>query len=438
MKRMRPQGSQGQITLIVAGVAAVVVIAVAVWWTIPAKSIFVGAVYPTSGGQGPGGIEEYRGVELAAQLANSEGGVHGVPIALHLKQTDSADQAPGSVQSLVAQGAQIVMGSYGSTISLPASLTAYHDSKVFYETGAVGDLGMLAQQVPPPDLGSLVFRFPPSGTVLGKSAIDFIANELAKDYPGQTLRYSVAYVNDDYGTEVGTGALEEIKALGLVTGTVIPYDVSTADYHQMAAQIAAAHTNVLFVASYLDDAIALRQEILAQKVPLLVNIGTSSSYCLPQFGQNLGSQAVGLFASDKPDGTVIKTDNLTPAAAKALAWANKQYAARWGGELSAAALTGFAGAWGLFHDILPRVPGGASAITPKAVAAAARSVNLPLGSLPNGSGLHFGAPGSVRAGENLNALSVIWEWTAPNTRQVVWPPSYATSPIENLPVSSAA
>ncbi|HWD08507.1 MAG TPA: hypothetical protein VHA57_05360, partial [Actinomycetota bacterium] len=199
-------------------------------------------------------------------------------------------------------------------------------------------------------------------------------------------------------------------------------------------QIAAAHTNVLFVASYLDDAIQLRQQILAQRVPLLINIGTSSSYCLPQFGQDLGAQAVGLFASDKPDGTVIKTSNLTPEAAKALAWANKEYNARWGGDLSAAALTGFAGAWGLFHDILP----AAKSITPQAVAAAARAVDLPLGSLPNGSGLHFGAPGSVKAGENLNALSVIWEWTAANTRQVVWPPSYATSPIENLPVSSAA
>ncbi|HWD09935.1 MAG TPA: ABC transporter substrate-binding protein, partial [Actinomycetota bacterium] len=183
MKRIRPHGSQGQITLAVAAAAAVIVIAVAAWWTIPQKSIFIGAVYPTSGGQGPGGIEEYRGVELAAQLANSEGGVHGVPVALHLKQTDSADEAPGSVESLVAQGAQVVMGSYGSTISLPASLTAYRAGRMFYETGAVGDLGMLAAQEPPPDLGSLVFRFPPAGTVLGKSAIDFIANELARDYP---------------------------------------------------------------------------------------------------------------------------------------------------------------------------------------------------------------------------------------------------------------
>jgi branched-chain amino acid transport system substrate-binding protein len=424
----------GQVMVVTAGVAALAVILGALYWASPTSSINVGAVYPTNGGQGPGGIEEYRGVELAAQLQNSLGGVHGVPIALHLKETDSADEAPGSVQTLVSQGAQIILGSYGSTISLPASLAAYHAGKVFYETGAVGDLGMLAAQVPPPDLGSRVFRFPPAGTVLGKSAIDFIANELAKNYPGRTLRYSVAYVNDDYGSEVGAGALAELSALGITPATVIPYNLNTANYSQMATQIADAHTDVLFVASYINDAVSLRQAILAQRVPLLINIGTSSSYCLPEFGAELGTQAVGLFASDKPDSTVIKTDNLTPEANQVLGWATKQYAARWGGPMSAAALTGFAGAWGLFHDIMP----AATSATPAAVAAAARSVNLPMGSLPNGSGLHFGAPGSQKAGENLNALSVIWEWTAANTRQVVWPPAYATSPIESLPVSSAA
>lgn len=430
MKRLG--GATGK--LVVAAVVVLAIVAGAAYWVSASSSVVIGAVYPTSGGQGPGGIEEYRGVELAAQLANSQGGVHGRSIDLHLQETDSADMASGSVKTLIAQGAQVVLGSYGSTISLPASLTAYNAGKIFYETGAVGDLGMLAAQVPPPDLGTRVFRFPPAGSVLGRSAIDFIANELAKNYPGRNLRYTVAYVNDDYGSEVGAGALSELKSLGLTLADQIPYDLNTADYAQMATRIAQAHTDVLFVASYINDAVDLRQAILAQHVPLLVSIGTSSSYCLPQFGAELGQQAVGLFASDKPDGDVVKTDNLTPEAAQTLVWARKQYAARWGGQMSAAALTGFAGAWGLFHDILPR----ATAITPDAVSLAARQVDLPQGSLPNGSGLQFGAAGTRQAGENLQALSVIWEWTAPNTRQVVWPLSYATSPIVTLPVSSAA
>ncbi|MGH2556617.1 MAG: ABC transporter substrate-binding protein, partial [Actinomycetota bacterium] len=39
--------------------------------------VIVGAVYPTGGGQGPGGVEELRGIQLAAELANRRGGVNG-------------------------------------------------------------------------------------------------------------------------------------------------------------------------------------------------------------------------------------------------------------------------------------------------------------------------------------------------------------------------
>ena len=55
------------------------------------------------------------------------------------------------------------------------------------------------------------------------------------------------------------------------------------------------------------------------------------------------------------------------------------------------------------------------------LAQAARSVTLPPGSLPNGSGLEFGPPGTPQAGANLRAASVIWEWTGVDRRAVVWP-----------------
>jgi ABC-type branched-subunit amino acid transport system substrate-binding protein len=419
---------------LIAGIALALVAVAVVFWVARKPSVAIGAVYPTGGGQGPGGVEEYRGLTLAAALQNKEGGVQGRTIDIRLKPADSADAAPGAVQALASQGAKIIAGSYGSTISFPAAQAAYNRGLDFWETGAVGDLGMLATDVPPPYLGSSVFRFPPAGTVLGSSAVDFVANQLKSSLPDRPLRYTVAYVNDAYGAEVGQGALEELSKQGLVLGAKIPYDLVHADYNAIVDQIAAARTDVLFVASYIDDAVAMRRAILAKHVPLVANIGTSSSYCLPAFGDQLGPQAVGLFASDKPDGDILKASNLTSEAASALQWGRAEYARRFGGTMTAAALTGFAGGWALFHHVLP----AAKALTPRAIADAARSTQLPMGALPNGSGLAFGRPGGAGAGENLRALSVIWEWTAPNTRSVVWPPSYATSPIEHLPVASAA
>jgi hypothetical protein len=71
-------------------------------------------------------------------------------------------------------------------------------------------------------------------------------------------------------------------------------------------------------------------------------------------------------------------------------------------------------------------------LTPASVAAAAERTRLPIGALPNGSGLAFGARGTPQAGANLRAMSVIWEWVAAGKRAVVWPPRFATAPVRPI------
>ena len=45
-----------------------------------ADPIRVGAVYPLTGTQAEGGVDEFRGAKLAAALVNEDGGVNGRPI----------------------------------------------------------------------------------------------------------------------------------------------------------------------------------------------------------------------------------------------------------------------------------------------------------------------------------------------------------------------
>jgi branched-chain amino acid transport system substrate-binding protein len=172
----------------------------------------------------------------------------------------------------------------------------------------------------------------------------------------------------------------------------------------------------------------MRRAMVREGVDVTAGIGTSSSYCMLAFGRRLGADAVGLFASDKPASDAINPDGLTAEGRALLERASAAYRARFGGSMSAAALAGFSGAWALLHDVLPN----ATSMSPSDVAAAALKVDLPTGSLPNGSGLRFGAPGTVTAGANLRAESVIWEWTEPGERWVVWPQRYATYDIEAL------
>jgi branched-chain amino acid transport system substrate-binding protein len=379
------------------------------------EAIVVGAVYPTGGAQGPGGIEEFRGVQLAADYVNARGGVNGRPVKLHLERAERREQAPAAVDRLHAEGVKVVLGSYGSTISNPASHAAIRNGQFFWETGAVGELGMALA----PEHG--VFRYPNSGEVLGERAIAFVRDEL---HLGTGLRYTVAYADDVYGRSVGGGALAAIRKGAQRLAANLAYDPRTVNVRTLVDEIVEARTDVLVVAAYLEDGVALRREIVKRKVPLKVNIGTSSSYCMREFGKRLGADAVGLFASDKPNGAVPDGRTLRPAGTRALRWLRAQYARKFSDDVTAPVLTGFAAATGLFSYVLPKASGDDVA----AITAAAQRVDVPRGELPDGGGLRFGSEGR-NAGANRRATHVIWEWIAPRQREVVWPPEVASHAI---------
>ena len=281
----------------------------------PTDEIRVGAVYPLSGSQGPGGIDEHRGILLAADLANQDGGVDGRSIHVESVDTPGADAAAAAVDQLHDAGIDLVLGSYGSTISGPASAEAASNGMLFWETGAVGMLPAGA------DRGGLTFRVPPTGAVLGKAAIAFIADQVAPERHRDpaTLRYAVSFVDDVYGRSVAAGAEQELKTRGLRDVGSFGYDFRTVDMAKLVRRIAAAKPDVLFVSAYLEDAIALRRQLVAQHVRLFANIGTSSSYCMPAFGATLGEDAVGVYASDKPSASTINPAGLRPDARALLA-----------------------------------------------------------------------------------------------------------------------
>ncbi|MFN2595211.1 MAG: ABC transporter substrate-binding protein [Actinomycetota bacterium] len=103
------------------------------------NTIRIGTMYPMTGTQGPGGIEEYRGVRLAADFVNHDGGVDGKQIAIQPMDVPDSDAVPGIVDNLASDGIDLVLGSYGSSISAPAADLTSKRGMLFWETGAVGE-----------------------------------------------------------------------------------------------------------------------------------------------------------------------------------------------------------------------------------------------------------------------------------------------------------
>src|SRR4030095_2296141 len=152
----------------------------------PPKPVRIGAIYPLSGTQDMGGIDELHGVQVAAELVNAEGGVAGRPVVLDQVDVPEADAAPGAIRALADRGVDLVLGSYGSTISSPAAAAAAGRGSLFWETGAVGKLAG-------PGGGDLVFRVAPTGGLLGRGAIRFVADQLAPELgrPTSSLRFAL-------------------------------------------------------------------------------------------------------------------------------------------------------------------------------------------------------------------------------------------------------
>lgn len=384
------------------------------------SALVIGAVYPTAGAQGEGGAEEWHGVQLAAEYVNAHGGIRGRAVDLDLRDVERGEDAPAALESLRRNGVDLVLGSYGSTISAPASVAAAAAHQLFWETGAVGET------VPGSGAGRTFFRLPPAGQTLGAEAVAFVRTDLApRLHVTRPLRFSLVAVDDVYGAAVAGGAQAEIARRGEVLAGLHRYDPRIFDPAALVRAVAADRPDVLFVTAYLDDGIAIRKATVAQRLPLLVNIGTSSSYCMEDFGEELGRDAVGLFASDKPDAHQVNESALTPDARAALEWARETYEQRFHDDMTAAALTGFSSTWALLTKVLPSAPSASV----DDVAAAALRVKLDRGALPNGSGLDLAPAGASDAGTNRAAASVVWEWVGVEQRAVVWPAAFANHDV---------
>ena len=391
------------------------------------KAITIGALYPRTGPQGPGGTEELRGVQLAADWANDSSVVQGTRIRLVEVDAARAEAVPDAMDSLARRGASVVLGSHGSAISAAAAREATVKKLAFFETGAVG------QTAPDDSNGTNFFRLAPMGANLGRAAISFVQDQLATKLPAHgPLRYGVTYVDDAYGRAVAQGALDTIKERGLILAGAFGYDAHATDFAPLVGRVGAARPDVLFTAAYIDDGVAVRKALVAAHTPLLAGIGTSSSYCMQAFGDRLGTDAVGLFASDKPDAADVQASALTPEGRRALEWASGRYKAQWHEPMGAAALSGFSNAYALFVHVLPAAGG---AVRAPSVAKAALATKLPQGSLANGGGLDLAPPGAVDAGANRRSAGVIEEWVAPGKKATVWPPAFAEHPVEALPLS---
>lgn len=378
-------------------------------------TITIGAIYPLSGPQAQGGKEELGGVEAALQVAQAQG-VLGRHVQLQIIDAVTPDQATAAVDRLVQQQhVQAILGTYGSTLSAAASARAEQLKTVYWETGAVAD-PITAQR-------RYVFRTVATGSSLGRMAVTFTHDVLIPASGVGSPRVVVVHVNDIYGQSVGSGEVALAQQLGINVVDTISYNPNAFDANALATRIASDRPDFLWDVSYLDDGVAIWQAIQAQHIPLNAAVGTSSAFCMPDFGRRLGAAAIGVYAADKPDATISQAA-LSPSGRKLLASAISAYERYKHTAMSIPAVAGFVGGWTLFHDVLAKISGG---VTSESIRAAALQVDVPVGDEINGGGVKFGGDGQLDEGQNSRAAAVVGQWQAVQDMRVVYPAAYATA-----------
>jgi len=335
-----------------------------------------------------------------------------------------------------------------------ASQAANAAGLVYWEAGAVADR-LTGRGLP------MVFRVGASGSNLGSNSAAFAAAELAPRL-GRSLaqlRVAIVAADDAYATSVADAAAGTAVSLAMPIVVRSTYSLLLPDWERVMADLAAAHPDVVILASHIPDGIAFRRAMVSSGLKVGALIGSTMAECDPDFAGELGTAAIGIFASDRP--TAGFQAGALSADARAV---YDRFAAAFGSPAidgggpsrgsyaygtapehtisgpaepaSAAAteeaLSGFSAAWALFDHVLPVAQSGGG-LDAESVARAARGTDLPAGTLPNGAGLRFSSAAAT-LGQNERAAAVIWQWQAVRTYAFVWPATFKTGSIGFVPL----
>ncbi len=373
-------------------------------------TIKIGALFPLTGPLAHYGNEELRGVKIAVQLINARGGVDGRLVTLEVADAPDVDAGWRQSYRLARKKLPVIIGTYSSTIALAGSEAAHRNKVVWWETGAVADL-VTSRGYPE------VFRMGPSGATLSAQSAAFATEVLAPRFKiaPRALRLAVVYENDPYGSSVGDGIRAEATTRGFRLVGSYPYEPLTESFAGIMRDLSRAKPDVVVIASYLHDGARFREALVASKLPVKAVIGKCAAFFTPEMAKLLGAKINGVFVADKP--MEIAPTALTEKGRALETEFRERFVHTYGRAPEAAAYMGFSGAWALVGETLPK----ALTITPADIAAAARELDLPDGSLPNGSGVRFAPVGDALAGQNTRAFGVVWQWQG-GKPVLVWPP----------------
>ena len=250
--------------------ALVLVLMLAVSAVAMAETIKIGVFEPASGDNGAGGKQEVIGIEYANTLVPTVeigGATYDVELVIVDNQS-ATDKAVSAAQELVDAGVSIVLGSYGSGVSMAGG-----------EVFAAAEIPAIGCSCTNPGVTSLCdyywrvcFLDPFQGTVMANFAMDEF---------GAKTAYVLSQLGDDYTTGLATYFAKAFEGMG---GTVIneQFTEGTSDYTAYLTNAINGGADVIFCPTSTTVAALLINQAASMNVelPLLAGDTWESSVIL--------------------------------------------------------------------------------------------------------------------------------------------------------------
>jgi branched-chain amino acid transport system substrate-binding protein len=391
------------------------------------EQIRIGVLQPMTGPATKNGTENFTAMQIARDMINERGGINGKKIELLLADIPNPTAAVSETERLITkEGVKITLGSGVSQLAIPVSQTAERHSVLHWETAGAADIITKRGF-------KYTFQVGPAGRRYGEAAVDFTIEELAPRLGKQLgdLRVALLWENRAFGKSVGDSirAYAKEKHVNLIYDE--GYDQMATDMTPIVQRLKDVKPDVLIAISFPNDAVLFQRK--AKELDFYVNahVGVSAGYSNPDLRDSIGDWVNGIFVSDFA--ARVNTKALTPDTVPIAEEFFRRYDEKMKRPPAGHASSAFSGTWGLFTHVLPK----AKAIEPAELREIALKLDLPQGSLANGSGIKFTnndwPPDPKDAGQNLRASIGIWQWQKTGNNQV-FPKNLATQESVMVPL----
>jgi branched-chain amino acid transport system substrate-binding protein len=355
----------------------------------PEAPLRFGALFPLTGEAALVGDESFRGVVLAANKLNADGGLLGRQVVLQRADAPDAAHAADQVKAL-SKDVAAIFGTGVTSIALAASEEAGLAGVPYFELTATG-AALTGRSIP------TVFRTCPEADAFGIISVAAVSEVLAPLWQrsARSLRLAVLAESGDLGQAVAAAQAAECHRRGLLPAQTLSYAPGTVDFAPLVRPLKVAGIEVLLHTGAANDVVLLYRAMEEAGWRPRMVIGSGPAYAMTDTRQAVGPALDGTMAAAFPPYAV------NPRTAPGAAAVEAAYRTLYGAEpRSGLSLAAYAGA-GLFFAAMARA---GTADGPK-VRAAVLASGLPVGTTANGWGAAFNA-----SGQNQATYALLLQW----------------------------